>query len=677
MDQSCAARLPSDVRLQKRSGRAEFALANHSKQCRRRLAVLATIGVTIASGALSPGAVNDPQRRAASIVSAQLEISQPDGEAERRLLAEIEAAGNAYADHGDPAEFDRDVAAAFRRCGLDLDKDDPAVAGERLGRRAATGEIAGVIDEWCRVRRTGLKSSDWRSLAAVARAVDPDPWRNAMRDQLARPAAEALAELRRLASDAAAMAAQPAASVMTLAGLLEEAGDRTAATSVLRGGTRRFPGRFGLWLELGNLIGSSEPTADAAEAARCFAKAVALRPKSHVAHTSLGIALANQGKIDEATNEFLESERLKKDFEHQLDGPETDRPGGRRAQIDRGPGQDQMNDRPDPGQSLTAKEVAAEVFELGSAPVPAGPQSAAGFYNRGVAFAQKKEYDKALADFDKVLRLDPKFASAYVVRAEIWLMKKDVDHAIADYDQALRLERGSNAYRGRGFAWLDKKQPARAIDDFNEAIRNAPQDAVAYYGRGYAWAARKEPEKAIVDFDEAIRLDALFSAAYVARGQVWSSQKEFDKAIADFDDAVRLDPTSASGFTGRGYAWSQKRDFARAIAEYETAIRLNPDDAGALNGRAWLWSTCPDAQFRKGKHAVESAKCACELTKYADAMIIDTLAAASAETGDFESAVKWQTKALEALTDLKDRDDFSKRLELYRQKKPYRQSAAD
>ena len=57
-------------------------------------------------------------------------------------------------------------------------------------------------------------------------------------------------------------------------------------------------------------------------------------------------------------------------------------------------------------------------------------------------------------------------------------------------------------------------------------------------------------------------------------------------------------------------------------------------------------------------------------------MIIDTLAAASAETGDFDSAVRWQTKAIEAIIDDKDRDEFRVRL-VHQQKKPYRQSATD
>jgi tetratricopeptide (TPR) repeat protein len=637
---------------------------------------VALVAVNPAVG-LAASAADEPPGRTANLIPSSHEVSRLDGDAEQKLLADLAAAEDLYADRFEPAQFDRDVAAAFRRYGLDLETIDPKVAGERLGDRVSTASIASEIDNWCLVRRTRLEGSDWRRLVEVARVADPDPWRNALRDQYDRLAAAAPPALGKLAADAAALKKQPAETLMVLALLLHEAGDPSTATSVLRAASRRFSSNFRVWLELGNLRVAAAKRDDQAEAARCFARAVALRPRSHVAHTSLGDLLASQGKIDEATAEYLEADRLKKDSNVTLTDLRQFDLALAKAEIDRTRDPLPALDRHDVGQTPTGQDLADVVFDRRRTSVSDEPQSAAGFYNRGIHHAQQKEYDKAIADFGKVIKLDPEFASAHVVRGEIWLMKRDFDHAIADYNEALRLDRASNAYRGRGFAWLGKKQLASAIDDFNEAIRMTPEDASVYYGRGYAWSAKKEVEKAMIDFDEAIRLDPLFSAAYIARGHAWSSQKEFDKAIAEFDDAIRLDPDGASTYTGRGYAWSQKKDFEKAIADYDKAIRLDPDAFDALNGRAWLWSTCPDPKYRDGKKAVETAKKACELTEYAEAMILDTLAAASAETGDFDSAVKWQAKALELLKDEKERSDFRARLELYQQKKPYRQSATD
>ena len=89
--------------------------------------------------------------------------------------------------------------------------------------------------------------------------------------------------------------------------------------------------------------------------------------------------------------------------------------------------------------------------------------------------------------------------------------------------------------------------------------------------------------------------------------------------------------------------------------------------------RAWLWATCPDAKHRDGKRAVASATRACELSKWKEAAHIGSLAAASAEAGDFEAAVTWQSRANELYADAGDQKKGEERLRLYRVKRPYRE----
>ena len=234
------------------------------------------------------------------------------------------------------------------------------------------------------------------------------------------------------------------------------------------------------------------------------------------------------------------------------------------------------------------------------------------------------------------------------------------------------------AYNGRGCAWGAKKEFDKAIADFAEAIRLDPKLAVAYHNRGNAWGAKKEFDKAIADYTEAIRLDfklASLASAYHNRGGAWGAKKEFDKAIADFAEAIRLDPKDAVAYHNRGNVWDDKKEYDKAIADYDEAIRLDPKYARAYNARAWLWATCPDAKFRDGKRAVESATPACELSDWKDANNLDTLAAACAEAGDFDAAVKWQEKANGMFEDSESKEKGRAHLDLYRAKKPYRETS--
>jgi tetratricopeptide (TPR) repeat protein len=112
-------------------------------------------------------------------------------------------------------------------------------------------------------------------------------------------------------------------------------------------------------------------------------------------------------------------------------------------------------------------------------------------------------------------------------------------------------------------------------------------------------------------------------------------------------------------------------DWPAALADSLTAEEMDPDDATTLNALAWLWATCPADELRDGTRAVEAALRACELTGHAVAGFLDTLAAAYAEAGQFESAVRWQEKTIEMVPP-DQRGEYEQRLELYRAGQPFR-----
>lgn len=96
----------------------------------------------------------------------------------------------------------------------------------------------------------------------------------------------------------------------------------------------------------------------------------------------------------------------------------------------------------------------------------------------------------------------------------------------------------------------------------------------------------------------------------------------------------------------RGTAKYLGDDLAGAIADYYKTIELEPGQASAYENLASLLATSPDPQFRDAMKAIEYARRACELTNWQDPGRLETLAAAHAESGAFEEAMKWRNKAL-------------------------------
>ncbi len=184
---------------------------------------------------------------------------------------------------------------------------------------------------------------------------------------------------------------------------------------------------------------------------------------------------------------------------------------------------------------------------------------------------------------------------------------------------------------------------------------------------------QEEYDKAIAEYNEASRLDPTYAMTYNNRGLVWYEKSEYDKSIVDFNEATRLDPKLADVYYHRSLVRYEKGEYPEVIADCNEAVRRDSELARAYDLRAWIWATSSDERVRDGKRAVESATRACELTDWRKASSLRALAAACAEVGDFDAAVKWQEKDLELSTDGSDHEPSRERLALYKAKLPYRE----
>jgi tetratricopeptide (TPR) repeat protein len=123
------------------------------------------------------------------------------------------------------------------------------------------------------------------------------------------------------------------------------------------------------------------------------------------------------------------------------------------------------------------------------------------YARRGGAYQAQGDVNRAVADYNESMRIDPTYPSAYNNRGNVWYHKGDFDRAIADYSQAIRLDpKYGVAYANRGSALGSKGDFDRAIADFDQAIQLDPKDAEAYYGRGRAWGGKDDLQAALADF---------------------------------------------------------------------------------------------------------------------------------------------------------------------------------
>ena len=93
------------------------------------------------------------------------------------------------------------------------------------------------------------------------------------------------------------------------------------------------------------------------------------------------------------------------------------------------------------------------------------------YYNRGIARSKKGETDRAISDFTKAIKMNPRFANAYYYRGLMYLRKKgDYDQVISDYTKAIEINpRLAVAYAERALVYYLKREYDKAWEDVHKA----------------------------------------------------------------------------------------------------------------------------------------------------------------------------------------------------------------
>ena len=128
-------------------------------------------------------------------------------------------------------------------------------------------------------------------------------------------------------------------------------------------------------------------------------------------------------------------------------------------------------------------------------------------YNRGVAYRQNGDCDRAIAEYTKAIKLKPDLINAYNNRGNAYSDKGDYNRAIVDYTKAIELKPDfTNAYYNRGTAYYRNNYYSRAIADLTRSIELKPDYANAYKNRGEAYRATGDSARAQADLYKAKQL---------------------------------------------------------------------------------------------------------------------------------------------------------------------------
>src|ERR1700694_3258392 len=213
--------------------------------------------------------------------------------------------------------------------------------------------------------------------------------------------------------------------------------------------------------------------------------------------------------------------------------------------------------------------------------------------NRGEELINQKQYDAAIAEFNKEVEANPGDPRAYDHRGTAYRAAGRAAAAagdgagaclkfvssIADFSKEIDLAPKSFiGHMERGQTELAQQQYETALADLNKAIELKPDEPISYKFRGFAEIGMNQWDKAIADFTMAIQKDPNDTQNYDQRALAYRNSKNYDAAIADYTAAIEKNPTYAVEYARRGYTYALMQQYEKAIPDYEQAMKLDPKD---------------------------------------------------------------------------------------------------
>ncbi|MFO0951671.1 MAG: serine/threonine-protein kinase [Isosphaeraceae bacterium] len=204
----------------------------------------------------------------------------------------------------------------------------------------------------------------------------------------------------------------------------------------------------------------------------------------------------------------------------------------------------------EPKAAVAVPEPRGEIERL-TARLRDRPVDPAALETRAAAYLKAGEPERALADLDRAVAAGPTGAR-FLARGRVHFQRRDFDRALADFREAIRLDPADPAaHAAAGRVYWSRWELGRARSEYDEAIRLDPRSAEARLGRGQTLIGLREFQLALPDLDEAIRLDPGVAASYESRAHARGAIGDHAGAIADCDSALRLDPSATDVYPHR------------------------------------------------------------------------------------------------------------------------------
>jgi len=292
----------------------------------------------------------------------------------------------------------------------------------------------------------------------------------------------------------------------------------------------------------------------------------------------------------------------------------------------------------------------------------------------GDALKSEGKFPEAMAHYNQALRCNPNYFKAHNNLGALLTIVGRLNEAIDCYHRALQLNQDySETHYNLGVALSRQGKLDQAVEHYRKALQLRPDFPKVHNNLANVLSNQGKLDEAIKHYRQALRLQPNYAEAYNNLGSLLVSHGELYEGINCFRQTLQIKPDFALAHCNLAIALEKTGQLDEAIKEFHQAARLEPAYPKPLAYIAQILTTHPEPQKRDLDQAILFARQACELTKYQDLPILNTLATAYAQAKQYDQAGAITQKMIDLALAAQAQelaDQLRKKLESYNKEIP-------
>jgi len=296
--------------------------------------------------------------------------------------------------------------------------------------------------------------------------------------------------------------------------------------------------------------------------------------------------------------------------------------------------------------------------------------------NLGNGFLEIGKKEQAEKEFREAIIIHPDYLEAHVSLGYVLSSEGRLKEAIQEDIKSIKIDpENFRAHNNLANALFQEGDINGALGEYKQALRICPDYASGHYNLGILLCNQKKYIEGISEFRKTLKINPKHIKAHIYIGESLEMLGMINEAILEFFSILKENPNSLDTLIDLEKLLYSNGERGRVIELLNNSTATLSENLFLLNDFSWILSTAPESRLRDGPRALELARKAVEMSGGTDPIMLDTLAAAFAETRDYPKALETAHKALELAAKAGNRElaeSLRKEIHLYESGQPLR-----